>query len=157
MALTQVGVREHGFNRGADVEKYQRAGGGKPGDAWCSWFVSWCLRQAGVVVRAFGKAKSWFDARHVIWLNGHQVAGHPAPQPGDLLGYTWGADHVCHVELLQKWSEGPACQAIGGNTGGGKALLREGDGVFVNWRLKRNVHAVANVLDDPTYTHGELK
>ena len=153
MALSQVGVREHGFNRGQEVEMYQRGGGGKPGDAWCSWFVSWCLRTAKVLTAYFGAARSWFDARHVIWTNGAPVAGSPAPQPGDLLGYTWGADHICHVELLLAWTTGAACRAIGGNTGGGRALLREGDGVFVNWRLKRNVKSVANVIDNPTYTH----
>lgn len=152
MALSQVGVREHGFNRGKEVELYQRGGGGKPGDAWCSWFVSWCLRQARVATAYFGRARSWFDARHTIWINGHQVPDRPAPQPGDLLGYTWGADHICHVELLQKWTTGPSCQAIGGNTGGGRALLREGDGVFVNWRLKRNVKSVANAIDTPSYS-----
>jgi hypothetical protein len=150
--MSQVGVREHGCkNCGPEVEMYQRAGGGKRGDAWCSWFVSWCLRQAKVLTAYFGAARSWFDVRHTIWTNGHQVAGKPAPQPADLLGYTWGADHICHVELLAKWTDGPSCQAIGGNTGGGKALLREGDGVFVNWRLKRNVKSVVNVIDNPKY------
>jgi len=63
---------------------YQRAGGGKPGDAWCSWFVSWCLRQAHVATAYFGRARSWFDARHTIWTNGHSLPGCPAPRPNDL-------------------------------------------------------------------------
>jgi hypothetical protein len=151
VALSQVGVREHGFNRGKQVELYQRAGGGKPGDAWCSWFVSWCLRQAHAGTSYFGRARSWFDARHTIWTNGHPVPGCPAPQPGDLLGYTWGNPAIAHVELLLDWTTTPSCKAIGGNTGGGRALLREGDGVFINWRLKRLVKSVANPIDNPKY------
>lgn len=143
-------MREHGFNRGPEVEKYQRAGGGRPGDAWCSWFVSWCLRTQGVACRAFGAAKSWFDQAHTIWRYG---AG-KTPQPGDLNGYTWGADHVCHVELVKSWPPGVSMEAIGGNTHG-HGLSREGDGVFLNWRDKRQIAFVADVIDNPRYTHGE--
>ena len=147
-----MGVREHGFNRGKEVEMYQRAGGGKPGDAWCSWFVSWCLRQAHVATAYFGRARSWFDARHTIWTNGHSLPGCPAPRPNDLLGYTWGNPAIAHVELLLAWTTTPSCKALGGNTGGGRALLREGEGVFVSWRLKRLVKSGANPIDNPSYS-----
>ena len=152
MGLSQLGVREHGFNAGPDVEKYIRLVGSPPHSAWCSCFVCWVLRKAGVITALFGRACDWFDAAHTIWRGGHQVAGRPPPRPGDLLGYTWGADHICHVELLiGEWGSGPAVKALGGNTGGGRALLREGDGVFVNWRLKRMVAAVADPIDNPHY------
>jgi hypothetical protein len=109
------------------------------------------LRRAGLLVPRFGAARSWFDAAHTIWRNGQQLAGRKPPQPGDLLGFTWGRAAICHVELLIVWGTGPSCRAIGGNTGGGGALQREGEGVYVNWRLKRMVAAVANVVDNPNY------
>ena len=109
------------------------------------------------MVPRFGKAKSWFDPAHTIMRNGRQVAGRPPPQPADLLGYTWGYPHICHVEtLVGPWGTGPSVRALGGNTGGGGALKREGEGMYVNWRLKRLVAAVANVVDNPHYTHGDL-
>lgn len=151
MYLSQVGVREHGCkNCGADVEKYQRFGGGKRGDAWCAWFVSWCLRQAGYLTPLFGRARSWFDAAHVVWRFGQQVAGRAPPEQGDLVGYTWGLPNICHVGFLDLWGTGPACQTVEGNTSGGKQS-REGEGVYVNWRLKRMVAMVARVSDNPRY------
>jgi hypothetical protein len=109
------------------------------------------LRRAGLLVPRFGRARSWFDQVHTIWQHGQPVAGRPAPQPGDLLGYTWGRPAIGHVETLIVWGTGPSCRAIGGNTGGGGALQREGEGVYQNWRLKRLVAAVANVVDNPNY------
>lgn len=41
-----VGIREHGSNRGKEVEQIQREGGGKPGDAWCAEFCAAMLKRA---------------------------------------------------------------------------------------------------------------
>jgi hypothetical protein len=108
------------------------------------------MRRAGLLVPRFGMAKAWFDAKHTIW-RGHQLAGWLAPRPGDLLGFTWGSTAICHVETLIVWGSGPSCRAIGGNTGGGGALKSDGEGIYQNWRLKRMVAAVANVVDNPKY------
>ncbi|WP_191906491.1 hypothetical protein [Hymenobacter baengnokdamensis] len=116
--------------------------------------MSYCLHLAHIVTARFGAARSWFDRRHTVWASGRQVAGRPSPQQGDLVGYTWGADEVHHVGFLDVWGTGPACQTVEGNTSGGRQS-REGDGVYVNWRLKRMVAKVANVVDDPHYSHGE--
>jgi len=152
--MSQVGVREHGANAGPDVEKYIRFVGSPPGSAWCSCFVSWCFRQAAILTARFGRARSWSDARHDVWRAGRQLPGRPPPQQADVVMYTWGHPDICHVGFLDVWGTGPACQTVEGNTSGGKQS-RDGDGVYVNWRLKRMVAAVANVVDDPTYTHRE--
>lgn len=133
------------------MEKIIREAGGRVGDAWCSWTVVAILRRAGLLVPRFGAARSWFDQAHTVWRGGHQLPGRAPPAAGDLLGFTWGNVAICHVETLIVWGSGPSCRAIGGNTGGGGALQREGEGVYVNWRLKRLVAAVANVADNPTY------
>lgn len=110
------------------------------------------FRKAGIPVPRFGMAKSWFDLAHTIWRAGRQLLARPAPAAGDVLGYTWGNDHICHVEtLVGAWGTGPAVRAVGGNTGGGGALQREGEGVYLNWRLKRLVAAVANPIENPHY------
>jgi hypothetical protein len=132
------------------VEAIIREAGGKPGDKYCSWTVVTILRRAGLLVPRFGKARSWFDKAHTVW-QGHQLAGRPAPRPGDLLGFTWGQPAICHVETLIVWGTGPSCRAVGGNTGGGGALKSDGEGVYQNWRMKRMIAAVANVVDNPRY------
>ena len=149
-AVSQLGVREHGFNAGPDVEKYQRVSGNHRGDAWCSSFVSWCLKTAGIGTARFGAARSWFDRRHVIWAHGMGRT----PQPGDLTGYRWGSREIHHVGIVEHWSPGVSCVTIEGNTHG-FGRHREGDGVFRNWRDKRQVSAVADVVDNPRYHHGE--
>jgi hypothetical protein len=146
-----------GRNAGPAVERIIKFAGGRIGDAWCSWTVVAIMRWAHIQVPRFGKARSWFDKAHVVWQGGRQVAGRPPPQPADLLGYTWGYPHIAHVETqVGPWGTGPAVRALGGNTGGGGALKREGEGVYQNWRLKRLVAAVANVVDTPKYSHGDL-
>ncbi|MBJ6109436.1 hypothetical protein JAO73_10455 [Hymenobacter sp. BT523] len=143
-----VGIREHGRNRGPEVDALIKEAGGQPGQAWCSWTVVVIMRRAGIPVPRFGKALAWFDAAHVVWRNGAAVLGRALPQPGDLLSFSWGS----HVETqVGPWGTGPSVRAVGGNTGGGGALKREGEGVYENWRLKRMIPAVANVVDNPKY------
>ena len=145
-AVSQLGVREVGFNAGPDVEKYLRLVGSPPRSAWCSCFVSWCLRGGGVFTARFGRARDWFDKRHIVWARGRGAA----PQPGDVVGYEWDAGHVSHVELLEQWGAGPTPVTIGGNTrGAGRS--REGDGVFRCWRDKRQITYAADVIANPKY------
>ena len=126
------------------------------GDAYCSWTVVYEMRKSGIQVPRFGQAKSWFDEAHTIWRAGRQLLARPPPTAGDVLGYTWGSDHICHVELLVgAWGTGPSVRAVGGNTGGGGALKREGEGIYLNWRLKRLVAAVANPIANPRYARGQ--
>jgi hypothetical protein len=149
-------VREVGkTNRGKQVDSYQ-LGAGKwaLGTYWCSWFVSAGFRACAIGTSYFGRARSWFDKAHTILDHGKPVPGAPAPQPGDLAGYEWGAKNVSHVGFVDIWGSTSMCQTVEGNTGGGK-LNRDGDGVFKNWRLKSQVAYVANVVDHPTYSHRE--
>jgi len=44
-ARGEVGAREVGPNTGPEVEKYQRATGNKPGDAYCMSYCYWCYDQ----------------------------------------------------------------------------------------------------------------
>lgn len=108
--------------------------------------MGWCLRAAGIKTAYFGAARSWFDARHIIWQNGVGQT----PRTGDVVGYRWGAARISHVGFIDVWGTGPSCQTVEGNTSGGREN-RDGDGVFKNWRLKRQVTAVANVIDNPRY------
>lgn len=145
-AVSQLGVREHGFNAGPDVEKYQRVTGNHRGEPWCSSFVSWCFRAGGVITARFGAARSWFDRRHVVWRRGQGQA----PQPGDLAGYRWGGAAIHHVGLIERWPAGPTAVTIEGNTSG-RGRVREGDGVFRCWRDKRQIEEAADVISSPAY------
>lgn len=148
----QLNVREIGkSNRGPEIDQWQLAAGKYAlGTFWCSWFVSAGFKATGIGAPYFGRARSWFDKAHIIVNRGKAVPGAPAPQPGDLVGYEWGASAVSHVGYNDLWGSTSMCQTVEGNTGGGK-LSRDGDGVFKNWRLKSQVTYVANVIDNPHY------
>lgn len=120
------------------------------GSYWCSWFVSAGFRATGIRTAYFGRARSWFDRAHVVLDHGRPVPGRAAPQAYDLVGYEWGHPAVSHVGFLDLWGTGAMCQTIEGNTGGGQQS-RDGDGVYKNWRLKRQVAYVANIVDNPAY------
>jgi hypothetical protein len=152
---TQVGAREAtGRNDGPAVQKYLKSIGLSGSYAWCSAYIVWIFRAAGVPVPRFGRARSWFDAAHTVWRGGQQVRGRPAPQPADLVGFRWGNPQIAHVGLLEIWGTGPTCQTNEGNTSGGRAD-RDGEGSFINWRSKWMVSAVANPIANPKYSRGE--
>lgn len=46
VALTEIGHGEEGKNNCGPYIDCYRMGLGKPGDPWCSYFVSWCFIQA---------------------------------------------------------------------------------------------------------------
>ncbi|MBC6988914.1 CHAP domain-containing protein [Hymenobacter sp. BT491] len=126
------------------MEMYQRMGGGKKGDAWCSWYVSWCLRMAGFKTPNYGRARSWFaDKNRIAYNHGRMSKAYGLPRTGDLVGYDWNKATVSHVGFIDLWpASGPSCQTVEGNTSGG-LLNRDGQGVFKNWRLKKQVAYVA--------------
>ena len=67
-----MGIREHGRNAGAEVERIIKFAGGKVGDAWCSWTVVAVMRWAGILVPRFGRARDWFDAVHTVYGMGYR-------------------------------------------------------------------------------------
>lgn len=152
-------MREIGkTNRGKEIDAWQRAAGTFAlGSYWCSWFVSAGLRAVGVKTAYFGRARSWFDSTHAIWRRGAGLPGKPPPQPYDLVGYAWNPGEpgaISHVGFVVLWGVSATAKTCEGNTGGG-VLSRDGDGVYLNWRPKRLMAAVANVIDNPRYTHSE--
>ncbi len=145
VARGQVGVREllvrgKYRNSGRDVEKYLRTIGLGPGYAWCSAFVVWCYRQAGLNVPAYGKARSWFTPKTIIWPR----ARGRLPQPGDPHGYRFAGLNIDHVGLIVIWGTSPMAEVIEGNTG--SRASREGEGVYRKWVLKSQIAAVADLF-----------
>ena len=140
LAESQVGVMEHGYNAGPEVERYQRSSGNHRGEAWCGSFVTWCYRMLGLrVPENSGAAASWFPNSKVIYRRG----GRPR-QPikkGDCVGYRYSTG-LHHVGLVQVWNDDFVI-TVEGNTGGGRGVEREGDGVHRMRRLKTQIALVS--------------
>ncbi len=64
---SQIGVREHGFNAGPEVEKYLRYVNLGRGQPWCAAFICWVYGQAGVDNPRSGWTPDLFREKNVIW------------------------------------------------------------------------------------------
>ena len=99
-ARNHLGVRETGENRGAQVDKWNRAGGSPLGSAWCGNFMNACLMNAGF------PSETWMA--RCAFIEGHARTGQggwewtSSPKPGDLALFTVNnaPNHVGMVESV---------------------------------------------------------
>lgn len=130
-------VVEHGYNTGADVEKYQRATWLKgTGWSWCCAFVVWCFKQAGKDdIRPTASVKDFFD---YYSAEGCRVS---RPYRGDVICYDWSSggiygDHIGFVSrVLALRKDRFFVRTCEGNTSSGDAGNQSnGDGVYLRKR-----------------------
>jgi len=128
-----------GSNRGPDVDKYLREGGGLDPEgnhyAWCTSFVVWCIREAS---RRLGVSTSYGPAASVQKLRDrHPSLKIDTPEAGCI----WqklnaaGAGHTGLVVSVNV--EAGTMETIEGNTSsqpGTEQQDREGDGVYARVR-----------------------
>lgn len=149
IALTYVGTREHGSNRGPEVEKFQKAIDGKAqGEAWCCAFVEYCVIEAA---SRFQLHQNLFKTEHCLTAWQKSPAGSkwiylPAtaqfqnvgltsvkrfePQSGWIVIWQHGQSTNGHTGFVVK-REGSSIITVEGNTGpDDKTVQREGDGVY---------------------------
>jgi hypothetical protein len=126
-ARSQVGVREQGWNRGPEVETYQRVAGIAPGDPYCCAFVYWAVQQASDQLKVANPLKRtglvvalWSFARERGWTV-------PALEtvPGDVF-----------VILFARHSDG----SQPGHTG----FVDRNAGVTERWTVEANTHPESN-------------
>ncbi|MBI3866639.1 MAG: TIGR02594 family protein [Planctomycetia bacterium] len=65
---------------------------GEDGVEWCSAFVNWCLRQAGIVGTDHALASSWEN-----W--GTKLSG---PRQGAIVCFGWKSSHIDHVAFCDE-------------------------------------------------------
>jgi hypothetical protein len=99
-ARKNLGVKEIPENRGALVDKWNRAGGSPLGSSWCGNFMNACLMNAGF------PSETWLA--RVAWIEGHAKTAQggwewtSSPRPGDLVVFTVNnaPNHVGMVESV---------------------------------------------------------
>lgn len=102
---------------------YQRAHGVGSG-AWCAYFATWVLRQAGLAEYPW----TGWTPNLVSWARARGRWKSADPRPGDLVLYMWpgvsaagrGAPAVCHTGIVESRT-GSGIYAIEGNTSAGAA------------------------------------
>lgn len=129
--MSQVGVKEKGWNKGKEVEAYLASVKLAPGNPWCAAFVVWCHKQCGIKIVESGYSPSLFNKAHNVTTG----------KRGDVFGiYYPSKKRIAHVGFIDA-VQGKSYRTVEGNTGpnGG----REGDGVYVKYRLKSQVYRIS--------------
>lgn len=144
-----VGTKEIGGNNsGQLVELFQKAADGRAvKEAWCMAFVQYCLKNSVEYFNlahplvANGLANALFVSEHcmTVWNKTPVTQRRLKPARGLIAiwnhaGTTNGHTEICVGGLLP---DGIYFPTIGGNTGPGVGVVREGDGV---WARKRNIN-----------------
>ena len=138
IALTQVGVREHGKNRGPSVDLYLRSVGLDPATdsyPWCASFVHWCFQQAAAGIGAPNPCPKTAGAiKMFLRAEDHQKA--QVPTVGSIFVISHGQGKG-HCGLVTRVMAGEI-ETIEGNTS--LAGSREGDGVYARRRNAMDVN-----------------
>lgn len=135
LAISYVGTKEVGNNRGELVEKVQAFCGARPGDPWCAAFVSWCVLKAAVTwFPTFARSASALRllARNVS-LGVTPSEARKLLAAGTPLVFVMDHGHgKGHTGFALSLLPGDLLHTVEGNTGPGPsapAQDRDGDGV----------------------------
>lgn len=123
IAASQVGYHEKASNYNLDdftansgssnYNKYARDIGVANGQPWCTTFLLWCMKKAGVSSNSYPYTtwvptmRDWFDQRGMF-----RARGSYTPKAGDFVIFGSGASHVGIVEYVS----GSYVHTIEGNT-----------------------------------------
>lgn len=129
--LSQLGVREAtGKNDGPEVEKYLRSVGLGKGNAWCSAFVHWCMKEAGLPNKINAWSPTAHNPKNIIYMAGKLREEPKAGDVGTL--YYSKLKRIGHAYFYHERLNSTVYKSVEGNTN--EAGSREGDGVYMKYR-----------------------
>lgn len=134
LAVTQIGVREHGRNRGPEIDGYNHDIGHDPAkaDPWCAIFVCAMFRRAarelGVLCPVPMTAGCW-------------TLDEKSPKPVHTVVPVAGAIFLLsrhrHTGFVSEVLAGDRLRTVEGNTNGGGSA--DGDGVYERERSRTEI------------------
>lgn len=127
-------VREKGFNKGKEVEMFQKAADGRAsGEPWCLCFVQYVAKQVAIQIDALG-GSPLIKTEHCLTLFNHMDDSYKSKVGGRGMIPIWrhGTTTSGHTGIALD-SGKIYFNTIEGNTN--KAGSREGDGVYAKKRL----------------------
>lgn len=126
-------VREHGYNKGTEVEMFQRAVDGvAEGEPWCMCFVQYvagavCKTLSAALVRPLWASESCLD----VWNHTHPGYRVPSGGRGCIAIWRHGSSGAGHTGICQDQGR-MFFHTVEGNTN--DAGSSEGDGVYEKTR-----------------------
>lgn len=144
IAISEVGVREVGRNRGQRIEEYLATVHLDPGDPWCAAFVAWCFARAAAE-RGVSSPVPGVGAVNKLWRQCPATWRQAQPTVGAIFIHFENPENPYshgHTGLVVS-VEDSLCHTVEGNTDNGGS--REGDGVYRRVRDKAwiNVGCIA--------------
>jgi cell wall-associated NlpC family hydrolase len=112
----EIGNRElTGHNDGPVVKKYLTYCGLSEGAEWCSAFVSWCFKEAGIKTLRTAWSPGWYSKSRLLYKKGDSAPKYQ-PKAGDVVLY-WVPykKRVGHVGFFDKYGD-QYCETVEGNT-----------------------------------------
>lgn len=132
IAQKYVGVKEQGGdNKGPEVERFQKAVDGKAsGEPWCMAFVQYCIKESKLESKIF-------ESEHclTVWNKTPKEQRLKEPKVGSLVIWQFGDTSNGHVGIVTAVFKN-SIHTIEGNTGDGKGVVREGDGIYARNRSR---------------------
>jgi len=147
IALSQVGVQEHGGNNdGRVVRMYQDVIGKPEKEPWCVSFIQWCVRE---IEEKYQIKTVLFptESSQLLWHKTPKIARVEIPEPGCIVVWTkFKGDtplSIGHVGIVKEILPNGWMLTVEGNTSPGDGIQREGDGVFLK---RRKVHQTTGYM-----------
>lgn len=122
-----------GDNSGPLVEACQSTINGASREAWCLSFIQTLIsfvEHEKQVSCDLGATEHCLTLFSLARKNGRVVE---APMPGDIMLWNYDGTTNGHAELVVKPGD-QFIETVGGNTGPGQGVIREGDGVYAKLR-----------------------
>ena len=136
-------------NSGPMVELFQKTIGRAEREPWCMAFIQSCV----AYVETFNFKTSLYASEHCLTVfNNSKTLQQKDPIAGDLVIYQYGETTKGHVELVMGVSS-KTLDTIGGNTGPGKEIEREGDGVYLKKRPRGGMGTMKELGFLRVFTH----
>lgn len=129
-------VRERGYNRSPEIDKWNKYVGNPKGASWCGAFVGWNIQQCKAPKLRSGLARNYYTkAKNTLTFTaGDVIRGKQKVKKGDLVIWARGSTIYGHIGIaLCDW-QGSKGWTIEGNTSAGAGSQHDGDGVFKRYR-----------------------
>ena len=133
-----IEVREHGYNKGKEVEMFQKAVDGiANGEPWCMAFVQYVAKKIMLQCRPIQSTSKLFSTEHclTLWGNTDSIYKNKVGGRGMIAIWQKGNSSSGHTGFSQEAGK-VYFKTIEGNTN--NAGSREGDGVYQKTRLMVN-------------------
>jgi hypothetical protein len=134
VASAFVGVKENGYNDGEFVRMFQDFIGDAQKESWCMAFVQYCVNLTDKIMYRVDHEMAQsiiHKSEHclTVWNNTSQILRLNAPVPGCIVIWNHVGTSNGHTGIVES-VDGTTMTVLEGNTGPGKGVEANGDGVY---------------------------